>query len=422
MASYSFSSVLSSLRRNKNTILFLSLLFLFLPPAVPGQAEELVITPGVLARFGWDDNMFLKDVEDGEFAAEPNLSVSYGSERTKLNVKGTASDYRYLEHDEYDRTTYRTSAGLTHQATERLSFGVDGGWYRDYSLDTFWDDHMDKRTMLRRDTYNAAGNVSYQLTEVDTIDLSFSWAAMEYVQRQANYSDYDMLNASMTWQHSFNDGTMALIAQASWQHVEFDSPMVDYWIYGTVKQDIAQDVYSGMLGLYWAPTQRLTIQAMAGANYTESENQTKNEGSWFAPDSKNISYYYSTGFTGSVDITYRHEKGILRFKIGQEFLPSTYGELRRTTNIQLSGTYEYTKRASLFGMISYNISKSDSISNNEISRDLLHITAMNTYQLTKDFSLRMRYTYIYYNNKVDDATAHSNAFMLQFMYNFPVHY
>lgn len=423
MSSYSSSSAPSRLRRNKNTILFLSMLCLLLQPALPSWAGELVITPGVLARIAWDDNMFLKNFEDGELATEPNLSLTYNTPRTKLGLKGTLSDYRYLDHDEYDRTVYNTSASLEHQLTERFSFGLGGGWVNDYSLDTFWDDNMDERTMLKRDNYNASANASYSLTERDTLDVNVGLAMLDYSKKRPNYADYDMMHASLTWQHFFNDGTMALIAQASWQHIEFDSPLVDYgWVYGTVKQDITQDVYSGMLGLYWAPSQRITIQAMAGANYQESENKTRNANSFFFPDSENSAYDYATGFTGSVDISYRMENGSIRLKVGQEFVPTTYGELRKATTIALSGYYEYTKRANVYATVSYDTSKSDGMSGSRISRDYIYLAAVHSYKLTEDFIIRFRYTYVYYNNKEEDRISRSNNVMLQFVYNLPLHY
>lgn len=415
----------------------------FLPPlllafflmALPHKGvAETTLTPSLVERVSWSDNLFLKDLEAVELRSEPALSAKHKNERLNVNAVAKLSDYRYfdtktnivsgekVDSDRYDRTTYQLNTGASFQSTERLNLSLGGGWLRDYSVDTFWDTDYEQKTLLRRDTYNGNAGFEYKLTEKDTVSLNFSYATLEYAKRIASFADYDMMNSSLYWQHSLMDGLMSLVAQASWQHVKFDSPeQVAGYFAGIfpvqLKQDVTQDVYSGMAGILWQPEERLSMQLMGGVNYTKSKVETKNTSFFYAEES--TKHYSNTGFTGMADIAWSEKNSTGKLSVKQEFMPSTYGELRKTTSATLSHNYSYTPRINLYSSIAYTKSKSDDISTNNINREFWRFSIQPSYKLAEDFYLSLNYAYVYYDNKGDNYISRSNTIFLQLSYEFP---
>lgn len=394
------------------------------------SADQFTFTPGIQERVTWNDNFFLKDFSDVELHTEPRFSSDYKSELTTVKLAGRLQDFRYANETNYDRTTYQLSGNAARQLTERLNVGAGGSWLRDSSLDTFWDDNFDQRTMIERDLYSVSGDTSYDLTEVDRLQFNIAWADMEYRKQLSQYANYTMLNGSMTWQHMLFDGTMAFIAQASWQHIEFDSPAslpIDYGLFGKNrnKQDMTQDVYSTMGGIYWMPMEKLTMQLMLGANYTESKvelESTWSEGLIALDDTHTKDYYYNTGITGSLDVTWKEDNRAFRALLNQEFLPSTTGELRRTTRATISYNRIFNRKFNIYNSINFANTSNDDVGHNKISEDFWHVIFQPTYKFTQDFAMRLQYTFSYKDDRDDHRKQRSNSVFLQFAYDFPMHF
>ena len=425
------------------TILFCAVFSLFGTAIARPCLAETSLTPEINVRSTWNDNLFLKKFNSVEVKTEPALATRYKSEQLELGLNARLADFRYFDTknnylsdgkkintNEYDRTTYQTDSMLSYQATERLGLSIGGGWGQDYSVDSYWDDSRNEQFLLKRDSYNANTNFSYELTEVDSLSLGAAYAGMSYDRCIENFADYKMVNVNTSWQHMMLDGTLALVSQASWQHVEFDSPEIerDKWIFGiqNTKQDIYQDVFTGMLGVYWMPLEKFTMQAMAGANYTSSsiDTDTTVRGSLFAPDSftGETQNHYKTGFTGMFDAAFKEKEYSLRFSAKQEFLPSTYGELRKTTSLGLNVYYELTENSTTFTSLDFSRSKSDNITNNKIDRDFWRVSTQYRYRFTKEFDMRLSYVFQYYDNKAEDYTRKANSVYFQLAYQLPLHF
>lgn len=394
------------------------LIILSVKPAAPA-AYELRLTPDLRERLTWNDNFFFKNVEDFELRSEPKLSLDYRSERNQLSASGDLADFRYLDKSEYDRANYAADLVWRGQLSERLNASLQGGWLRDYSLDSFWDDDSSAYvTMLRRKNYNAGTTLSYELTELDSVDLSFNWSKLVYEKRVSGYSDYDMLGGNVTWRHSLLDGRMSLVALGSWQHVEFDSPPQGRGPLAG-KQDITQNSFNALAGIYWSPLEKLVLQIMAGANYTESE--VENAGllvNWGLQPQKRNSH--STGLTGSFDLTWKEENSAVKLSYKQEQLPSAYGELRTVNTVMLSGSYDFNRRTGVYSSLRYSNSKSDNVTGREISKDFWIYNLQGRYLFTPELSGILQYSHMYYYNKSDDARERSNAVFLQFAYTLPL--
>lgn len=395
--------------------------------AVPQAfSAEIKITPGILERATWNDNMFLKEFEDFELRTEPGLDFEYASEINQVSLGGKLTDFRYADKNQYDRTIYNLHAQAGRRLSERLKVNAGGGWQRDFSLDTYWDDPTTQKIMLRRDSRNASTGFSYELTEVDTVNISLSWADMEYVKRISGYSDYGMFSGGISWQHIMFDGSMAFVAQGNWQRADFDSPISSgytLWLGiipwpAEVKQDVIQNTYSGMAGIYWMPTDRFTVQVLGGIRYTDSEVQTKTISTVNGIE-KNTANNYTTGFNGSADITWKYDNGNIKASYNQEYLPSAYGELRRTSTVRIAGAHNYDRKLSLLYTLSYMNSKSDNVTNNAISRDYWNFSAGPHYRFTEDFSATLRYAHTYFRNKISEEDLHANSVFLQLSFDFP---
>lgn len=415
-------------------------MFLFVITLVSAHCAdaETIIKPSLDARGSWTDNLFLKGYKAYETRATPTIGAEHKGERSNFNLSATLTDYKYFDSktnkiygvkkdaDTYDRTTYQVNGGIEYKWTERFSSNLGGNWLQDYSVDSYWDGDL-RQDMLKRDNYSAFTGFDYAITEIDNLNISVSYANTAYSKRISGFSDYDMVNTNATWQHYMLDGTLALIAQASWQYVAFDSPAIESFNFfsGNLrnKQDITQNVYSGMLGLYWAPLDKLSLQVMGGANYTESEIETESEnsGGFFFPASHTsaTTNYYNSGFTGLVEASWRERTHTTKFNVHQEFLPSVYGELRKVTRVALTNNYRYSNKSSIYSAISYSKGKSDSVSSSTIDRDTWYLMINNTYRITDDFYIRAGYSYVYQSNRAEDYSRHSNTVFLQLNYALP---
>lgn len=423
--------------------------FAFLLYGAQPCLAETRIKPMLSARTTWDDSLFLKDFEAIEIRTEPALLADYKSERAKLNFGARLTDFRYfdtkdnyyrsgkkVDTNEYDRTTYKVDASISYELSERLMASLGAEWGQDYSVDSYWDDSLTEHFLLKRDSYNGSASLSYDLTEVDSVSLSVNYALMEYAKREENFADYDMIYVSVSWQHQMLDGIMALVSQASWQHIEFDNPEVfrefDFLGKNTsrTKQDISQDVYSGMLGIYWMPIQKFTMQVMGGANYTSSSIDTEATTTgilWGNTHSSTTQDYNKSGFTGMFDAAWKEDFYSIRLNVKQEFLPSTYGELRKTTSVGLSTLVELDKKSNIYSALNYSHSKSDNITDNKINRDYWRFSIQYLYKFTERFDMRVGYAYQYFDNKSGNireeySTRNANSVYLQLTYELPMHF
>lgn len=391
-------------------------------------AGQLDLKPSILERVTWNDNFFLKDFDDVELRTQPALNVSYSAERLKLGLISELHDFRYLDNSHYDRTNYSAAGNIGYQLTEKLSFDVRTSWLQDYSLDTYWDDDFDQLELMKRNTYTGSASAKYSLSELDSLDLSFSYSALDYTKKISRYSNYSMLNGSLLWQHILADGLAAFVTRASWQHITFDTPdaVVDYGIIYTsrTKQDMTQNVYSLMVGFNFMPSEQLTIQALAGLNRTKSESEVENSGIWLGTpySSKVTNRKYRTGFTGSLDASWKGDNDIIRLIARQDYVPSSDGELRRTTRVNLSYNHIFSRKFNIYTSASYTNSKSEHAVTSKISEDFWYAMVQPSYRVTEDLTLRLQYSFSYKNDKDSDREQHANTVYLQFAYEFPMHF
>lgn len=395
------------------------------------RGGELFLTPEISGAITWNDNFFLKNFEDVEFRVTPRLNSGYTFENTKLQLMSELSKMSYGDNSKFDRTNYAASAALTNQFSERLKINLSGGWRQDFSLDDYWNDDGTQKSLLKRDQYNASTGFSFDLTELDSLQMNLNWSKMNYVKRIAQYSDYDMLYTDLTWQRTIFDGKAALIFQAYLQHIAFDNPAQVshdiFWGTSRLKQDYTQDVYSGMLGVYWMPLQQLTLRGMVGINRTETEIEIEQSITGSAIpglDSSSTSKleYGENGFTGSLDSTWRGERSQTRLIVKQEFIPSTSGELREATRISIDNYYSITKNFNFSAHLAYVNSKRKQGQSGTIKEDIWYGSLTPIYNLTENLSAQLQYMHYHEKNKYSDTTRKNNSVFLQFTYKKPMRF
>lgn len=361
-------------------------------------AAQLKVTPTIKAETSWNDNLYLKDIEDIQYKINPLLTVEKKTERGTLRATGDVARYLYEDNSQYNRTNILLNASAEHQYTERLALNLGVSWSEDYAIEDYLDEVGAHQFMAKRHTSSVMPGFSYQLTDKDSLSVSGTYSKLEY--DVTIYPDYDLWAFNSTWQHMLLDNTLALIVQGAWQNIEFDSP----------SSTTTQNVYTGMGGFYWAPMDKVTVQALAGMYFIDSSTRFKAFGGGL--DST------SSGFAGDLKLTWQDERWKAEFTANQAQSPSIYGELTTRNTYMASLRYSHDRRWYSVTQVSYQQNESSG-DISRVSRETWYYSLGTYYRFTEDLYSGIVYRYMNNTNKLADVVRDANSVSLIIAWDFP---
>jgi len=375
----------------------LTLLFVICVAPGPARAEKGVVTPSILARTTYDDNVHFDGKTDFEWLLLPSVRVKYGQENWTLSTGAKANIFRYTDLTVYDRENYNFWAEGEKAVTETLQINCKGSF--DYNH-TFEDELAQSGTItaqaLRR-RYSLSPGVSWGMTEKDNLTLTLPYSQTVYTG--SDNADYLSKGAVLGWSHVLNNQRMSLLGQFAFTNYHFDR----------TDGDTDQDVYNLMGGVNYRLSELFEITGYFGLGHSRSD-VTFNT----LRDTTGSDTYFSFDLAG----TYHREKWEFTLGGDRQASPSTDGEVTVRTRVRLSGKYAFTERISAAVETAYFQTKSGGLIS-ESKKRTYYVYPWIGYKWSENTSIRLEFRHTDNKNLLTDKGQRQNRTALRFEYRYP---
>lgn len=391
-----------------------------------GHALELLLQPDFRFKERYEDNLRLQSKPSRDnwiSTVSPSLTFGYLADDNELK-----SSFRWNEliyHGESELDFSEKIADINHLFKgERFKTDISANYSEESSINTQLDltGSGDVQTQVPRTTRSIAPNVSYNLTEKDTLQLGFAYVDVAF-DRKPNlinpirYSDYDNTQYSATVAHVF---TERFSANLSASYAEFSSGNGNIPINSFFSQAYSQksQTLTYQAGMQYTVSETTQISLSAGLRDTDTQSSsiTKLLGT---PISRTAQSSNNIGHVFSANLLHAEEWGNFNLSAGQQLNPASSGTQQQSTNFGFRGKYNLNDRLSTGLNASYLISESQSTLssvNTNNSRTFLSVTPNLRWRWTEDIDLDLSYTYRDRTYESLNQTSIGNSIQLQFSY------
>ncbi|WP_426994411.1 hypothetical protein [Methylomonas sp. CM2] len=311
---------------------------------------------------------------------------------------------------------------------ERFKTDISANYAEESSINTQLDltGSGDVQTQVPRNTKSIAPNISYSLTEKDTLQFSFAYVEVAF-DRKPNltnairYSDYDNTQYSLTAVHNFSE---RLSANVSTSYADFksssNSPINPLLPTFTRAYSQGSQTLTYQMGMQYTFDEATQVSLSAGLRDTNTQTSSANQlrgltipGSAFSQSSSKIGHVFSA------NLTHAEDWGNFNLSAGQQLNPASSGTQQQSTTFGLRSKYNLTERLSTGFNANYLISESQSTlssANTNTSRTYLTISPNLRWRWTEDIDLDLSYTYRDRSFASENQTSIGNSVQLQFSY------
>lgn len=361
-------------------------------------AADYSVTPSVKLRETYDDNVFLKEVDDLEHRISPAVELGMSTEKADVKATGTLDISEYERHNEFDSLDqeYGLSVDLTPSALWQAGFS--GRYVDDYTFVSALEESGVLAERARRKRASVDPYVTIALDDRNSLKAGYSFTKAQY--NLDAYSDYRVHGGTLSWYHSLTNERTRLIFSVGASRADF---------YRT-GQDVVQKTYRGFLGLEHQFTEALSLTVLAGPRYTESEFP-RGGGSVEEDDSGIV-------LDGTLD--WRLEERLsLSANANRDVAQSIYGENMTRDRARVGFMYRLTERLRGNLNAAYYRNKTEGLIQEE-KRQTYTVQPALSYRLTEKLTLRAGYSYAWTENKITDRSLERNRVYVQLAMNWPV--
>ena len=380
------------------------------------------LSPSLMAGYVADDN---------ELQAKFNWNELIYSDETALDFSEKIASINHTFHSERWKTNFTGIYGYQSSITTFSEIGAQGS-------------AVGVGVVIPRYTRSLAPEVTYQLSEKNSLDLNGYYADITYGYNPTNtlgYSPYTSEMLNLTFNHRYSD------------KLSLNSTL-GYSIYDTSKTINEPNYlgYSGFPSSLFYSQKSNTVTAQVGLQYAFSEQLIFTAGGGIRDSSthsidnynvaglscnilaENIPFAGSTPYkcttinsttSGKVynaSLRRDFESGNLSLSYNQQLNPSSTGSQQQTQAFSFSSNYElsdrwkvgfigsYTKTTAVAGFLS-NVN-----SYAYLNRDLISVSPNLQWQWTPDIHMQFTYTYMDQHYLLLNQTAVANSLQFQFIY------
>jgi Putative beta-barrel porin 2 len=287
-------------------------------------AQDWSLSSDISQRLSYDSNLLLTPtnrVNAFGSLTTPHLRLERDSPTSSLSLDAQFKFAEYFGHSELNSQDQILGLSGSKDLSERSTLGLDSHFFHDSTLES--DQDIDGRFLtkpVRYITWDALPYWTYELTPIDNLRWEASYRSTNY--DSALKTDYRYYGTNVQLRHRLSE--LADLS-GSLSYNRYDP---------TQKPGRPSDVYGGLVGYGYTPSERFSIRGSVGLNY----NVLHNDGS-------------VTGQGGKKDLTYQ-----LNFDVIYAVNDQTKAELTLGRDTEPSGEGLVTRnRAGL--TLSYQFSE-----------------------------------------------------------------
>lgn len=296
-------------------------------PAVASYAGTWVPEWGLDSSATYDDNFFMDETEQDtwRYSIKPELSLHYLTPAVESSLQASVAARRYSEFDEFDTTdpSIQWDNSVSGQRSIwTLNFGYQENSQRDFAeLDT---GQFNSNTVV--ETLNVEPGVSYQLSEKDTLGLSFGYIERNY--DQPDFADNENSSVTLAWQHQLNQRWSTDISGTASKYEAQRSGI-----------NLTETDYENVsAGLIYQATEALLINVSIG--YFNSDQHRVQLVAPVVSDEEN------SGALASLGISSDEQVNDWSINLSRGLYPSSQGEIEERDSVHLSYERQLSARSS----------------------------------------------------------------------------
>jgi len=381
-------------------------------------ADDIQLVPTVAVREEYNDNIFFSsdDVEDDFITTIAGaLELIERTERLDLNLFGGVAPFFYADFSDLDDTDQNYNGKISYQFSPRYSASIDGGY--------FVDNRPDRDVLAtglvtgndRRRRTRVGFDTAYQVSDISGLGLRYDYLRDKWEEDTSGREDLKANDVFFVYNRRFANrlGLTTGSLNVSYGHYDFETSL--------------NKTFYGGLGVENLFSERLTLQADAGARYVDSEFDMM-QFVQVAPGIFQLQVVEESkkgwGMAGKAALRYRlTEKTFSSLRFLHDIQPaSSQGSTVVRTELVFSGSHKFTEK--LAGSLTAGAYRSkanqDDFSSIKIDKRSFVIRPGLRWEFYTNFTLEASYSYIYEDDRVTDNDIDQNRVWVQIAYGLPL--
>jgi hypothetical protein len=361
-------------------------------------AQDWMFESNLTQRFGYNSNLLLQpDNKISTFSSRttPALNLSRAGPTSDISLSARFPFNVYFGHSELDTADQFANLKTSKALSERSKLGFDANFAHDTTTESDDDDDRDAtgrfvRKQIRFIRWDVSPSWEYLLSPIDKMKLTARYLQSDYFSSEK--TDYRNYGPTFTYTHDVSE-LASIFGQLDYSRFEADDDV-----------NTKQDVYGGLLGYNYSPTERFNISAAAGLNYNVThEDDSSDEGE--------IGYRFKLDMNYLIDEQTRATLGLSR-----DTEPTGDGEARTRNRGSVGVSYQMTEMV-VFALNGSYIDDQETQSNSDVSRRIEVSPSVN-WNITEDLSLGASYQFRYKTFE-ESGSATDNAAYITLRYALP---
>jgi len=374
----------------------------------------------------YDDNVLFgtQPTEDWVTIAAPRLLAKYLTERTDLSLSGAATYYGYRENHDLDTVDQRYDGVWQHQWSERFTASLEAVYLDDQRRDRVLEESglLTSETNRRRVDTTLSGQ--YTLSERSFLSASYAFLDESYDAPRIDDLLGHALQAGLHRRLGAHPERTTAFLQASYSVYEYTNRYSQAWIPGLepISVDSERDIqtWAAYLGVEHRWTETLTLNANAGTRYSRYKSELR-QGNRYVQYAE-TDEFDPWGFVGALALDYEGLYTQGSVSLSHDLSPASgRNRLTERTSLRLDGSWRPAQEWLLGANASAFLNRSEeSGAASDIDELSTALAATVRYEFNRQWSLGLRYTFYWFDDREDDIERNRNIVGLVLGWNLPV--
>jgi len=368
------------------------------------RAQDWILKTGISQRVQYNTNLLLTprdEVSAFGSVTTPQVTIERDSPNSQMTLDGKFKFAEYINHSELNSQDQLINFSGNKDLSERSSLGLDAAFIRDTTLES--DQDISGRFLedsVRFTRWQADPSWTYWLSPVDKLTLGGDYQTVFY--NSDLKTDYQYYGGSLQVEHQLSE-TAAVLASASYFRFDPDDFL-----------DTTTDIYGGLIGYRYNPTERLSMTGQVGLDYDVTHQDDIGSGTGDSDD-----FGYRVKFDFSYKVSDQTKAQLL---LSHDTEPSGDGRqvTRNRANVVLS--YQVSDLTTLSFDAGY-LDDEDYFGSGQaadVSNSRYYsLSPTVTFKLTESLNLDASYRFRYKTTDADSQSANDNAAFLTLRYALP---
>ncbi|MAP27322.1 MAG: hypothetical protein CL578_00295 [Alteromonadaceae bacterium] len=336
------------------------------------NAAEYIIGADFSPTFSYDDNVELREEEEGSFVTKitPTLLLSRSVENGSIALNTGYRVERYASLSELDRQDPFANFSTSYN-TERSNYGLNAGYSERAQRSIADEDTGDFSSNATVTSKSLAPSYQYQFTERD-----FAYTSLNYSERTydtGGFSDNESISLTGGWRRNLSERLTGGLAM-TYSEYESESERIES----------QYDSYNLSVTSTYMMSERWSFSGQVGYRTTESETQSLLGG----PNQTDRSAGSLFDFTAN----YLGELNTLTFSLSRSLNPSGEGVVNETDRLSFTWIRNIAETLSFSVNTAYQeTSSADDLTNTD--REFFTFSPSLNWQLQRNLALKMGYQY-----------------------------